>query len=272
MILVFGKTGQVARELHKLGTVMALGREEADLSDPQACADAIRHHSPDAVINAAAYTAVDQSEDEDEEVIATVINGDTPTAMAKVCAELGIPFVHISTDYVFEGTGQDPWQPQDQTAPQNAYGRSKLAGETGVADSGGTYAILRTSWVVSAHGANFIKTMLRLSETRHALNIVGDQIGGPTPARDIALACLQIAEQLIQDSSKSGTYHFSGAPDVSWADFAMRFLTKQENLWPSHPFLQQTTLRPHNVRLTHAWIAQQQIGPLALSALIGSLG
>ena len=218
MILVFGKTGQVARELQQRGTVMALGREEANLNDPQTCADAIRHHSPDAVINAAAYTAVDQAED--EEVIATVINGDAPTAMAKACAELGIPFVHISTDYVFEGTGQAPWQPQDQTAPQNAYGRSKLAGETGIADCGGTYVILRTSWVVSAHGANFIKTMLRLSETRGALNIVGDQIGGPTPARDIALTCLQIAEQLIQEPSKSGIYHFSGTPDVSWADFA----------------------------------------------------
>ena len=218
MILVFGKTGQVARELQQLGALMALGREEANLSDPQACADAIRHHLPDAVINAAAYTAVDQAED--EEVIATVINGDAPTAMAKVCAELGIPFVHISTDYVFEGTGQDPWQPQDHTAPQNAYGRSKLAGETGIADSGGTYAILRTSWVVSAHGTNFIKTMLRLSETHDVLNIVCDQIGGPTPARDIAVACLQIAEQLVQEPSKSGIYHFSGTPDVSWADFA----------------------------------------------------
>ena len=218
MILVFGKTGQVARELQQLRTVMALGREEANLSDPKACADAIRHYEPDAVINAAAYTAVDQAED--QEATATVINGDAPTAMAKACAELGIPFVHISTDYVFEGTGQSPWQPHDQTAPQNAYGRSKLAGETGIADSGGTYAILRTSWVVSARGANFIKTMLRLSETRGALNIVGDQIGGPTPARDIALACLQIADQLTQNPSKSGTYHFSGAPDVSWADFA----------------------------------------------------
>ena len=224
MILVFGKTGQVARELQQLGRVKALGREDANLSDPQACAGAIRHHSPDVVINAAAYTAVDQAEN--EEAVATVINGDAPTAMAKVCAELGIPFLHISTDYVFEGTGQAPWQPQDQTAPQNAYGRSKLAGETGIADSSGTYAILRTSWVVSSHGANFIKTMLRLSETRDALNIVGDQIGGPTPAHDIALACLKIAEQLIQDTSKSGTYHFSGAPDVSWADFANEIFDK----------------------------------------------
>ena len=218
MILVFGKTGQVSKELQQLGTVIALSREEANLTDPQACADAIRHHEPIAVINAAAYTAVDQAED--EEVAATVINGDAPRAMAEACAELDIPFVHISTDYVFEGTGQDPWQPQDQTTPQNAYGRSKLAGETGVTEIGGVYAIMRTSWIVSVHGKNFIKTMLRLSETRHTLSVVANQIGGPTPARDIAVACLQIAEQLIQDPSKSGTYHFSGAPDVSWADFA----------------------------------------------------
>ena len=218
MILVFGKTGQISRELQQLGTVTALSREEANLADPKACADAIRHHAPHAVINAAAYTAVDQAEE--EEAVATVINGHTPRLMAKACAELCIPFVQISTDYVFEGRGQAPWRPKDQTVPQNAYGRSKLAGETGIANSGGTYAILRTSWVVSAHGANFIKTMLRLSETRDALNVVGDQIGGPTPARDIAMACLRIVGQLTQDPSKSGIYHFSGAPDVSWADFA----------------------------------------------------
>jgi dTDP-4-dehydrorhamnose reductase len=133
---------------------------------------------------------------------------------------LDIPLIHISTDYVFEGTGDAPWQPDDPTAPQNAYGRSKLAGEIGIRKSGAVHAILRTSWVVSAHGENFVKTMLRLSDTRDALNIVADQIGGPTPARDIAAACLQIAEQLIADPSKSGTCHFSGAPDVSWADFA----------------------------------------------------
>jgi dTDP-4-dehydrorhamnose reductase len=251
MILVFGKTGQVAQELQELGTVMALGREEANLSDPQACADAIRRRAPDAVINAAAYTAVDQAED--EEVVANVINGDAPTAMAKACAKLGIPFLHISTDYVFEGTGQAPWQPQDQTAPQNAYGRSKLAGEMGIADSSGTYAILRTSWIVSAHGANFIKTMLRLSETRDVLNIVGDQIGGPTPARDIAMACLQIAEQLTQDPSKSGTYHFSGAPDVSWADFAREIFDQAGKSVTVTPIpttdYPTRTLRPLNSRM-----------------------
>ena len=218
MILVFGNTGQVATELQQLGDVVALGRDQADLSNPAACADAIRTHSPRAVINAAAYTAVDKTEE--EEALATLINGDAPTAMAQACAELDIPLIHISTDYVFGGTGDAPWQHDDPTAPQNAYGRSKLAGEIGIRNSGAVHAILRTSWVVSAHGANFVKTMLRLSDTRDALNIVADQIGGPTPARDIAAACLQMAEQLIADPSKSGTYHYSGAPDVSWADFA----------------------------------------------------
>lgn len=218
MILVFGKTGQVGRELQRLGDVVALGRDQADLADPAACADAIRAHAPRAVINAAAYTAVDRAEE--EEALATIINGDAPTAMGQTCVELGIPLIHISTDYVFAGMGDTPWQPDDPIAPQNAYGRSKLAGEIGIRNSGAVHAILRTSWVVSAHGANFVKTMLRLSDMRDALTVVADQIGGPTPARDIAAACLPIAEQLITDPSKSGTYQYSGAPDVSWADFA----------------------------------------------------
>ena len=218
MILVFGKTGQVAIELQRLGNVVALGRRDADFSVPAACATAIRHRAPKAVINAAAYTAVDRAEE--EEALATIINGEAPRAMAEACADLGIPLVHISTDYVFDGIGDAPWRPGDATAPQNAYGRSKLAGEIGIRNSGAVHAILRTSWVVSTHGTNFVKTMLRLSETRDAFNVVADQIGGPTPARDIAAACLKIAKQLIQDPTKSGTYHYSGAPDVSWVDFA----------------------------------------------------
>lgn len=228
MILVFGKTGQVATELQRVSGVMALGREEVDLSDPAACAAAVREHAPKAVINAAAYTTVDKAED--EEHLATVINGDAPTAMAKACAELGIPLVHISTDYVFNGRGNTPYRPEDATEPQNAYGRSKLAGETGIRESGAVHAILRTSWVVSAHGANFVKTMLRLSDMQDALNVVADQIGGPTPARDIAKACLQIAYQLIQDTTKSGTYHFSGSPDVSWAEFATEIFAQADQL------------------------------------------
>ena len=218
MILVFGKTGQVGVELQRFGGVVALGREDVDLSDPAACAAAIQHHAPKAVINAAAYTAVDKAEE--EELIATAINGDAPTVMAQACAALGIPLIHISTDYVFAGTGETPWSPDDPTAPLNAYGRSKLSGENGIRESGASHAILRTSWVVSSHGSNFVKTMRRLTNTRNALTVVSDQIGGPTPARDIAAACLLIAKQVIQKPSKSGTYHFCGSPDVSWAEFA----------------------------------------------------
>ena len=218
MILVFGKTGQVATELQRSGDVLALGRDQADLSDPVACAQRIRALAPHAVINAAAYTAVDKAEEDEE--LATTINGDTPTAIAQACAEMQIPLVHISTDYVFEGSGETAWKPDDVTAAQNAYGRSKLAGEAGIRNSGATYAILRTSWIVSAHGVNFVKTMLRLSETRNVLRVVADQIGGPTPARDIADACLKVARKLQEDPSKSGIYHYTGAPNISWADFA----------------------------------------------------
>ena len=218
MILVFGHTGQVATELRAMAEVTALGRDAADLSDPVACAAAIRAHSPTVVINAAAYTAVDRAEQ--EEALATTINGAAPGAMAEACAALGTPFVHISTDYVFAGDGDAPWHPEDPVAPLGAYGRSKLVGEEAVRSTGGCHAILRTSWVVSAHGSNFVKTMLRLGAERDRLTIVADQIGGPTPARAIAAACLSIADQLIADPSKRGIYHFSGATDTSWADFA----------------------------------------------------
>ena len=219
MILVFGRTGQVTRELQVLAPEATyLGREQADLGDPAACAEAIRTHTPTAVINAAAYTAVDRAEE--EEALATVINGHSPGAMAETCAALGIPFVQISTDYVFPGDGSTAWQPDDATTPLNAYGRSKLAGEKAVRAAGGTHAILRTSWVVSAHGGNFVKSMLRLGAERDRLTIVADQVGGPTCARDIARACLTMADQLARDPGKTGTYHLSGGPDVSWAGFA----------------------------------------------------
>ena len=251
MILVFGKTGQVGIELRCRGDIVGLGRGQADLSNPSACADTIRAHAPHVVINAAAYTAVDRAEEDEE--LATIVNGDAPTAMAQACAELSIPFVHISTDYVFDGMGYSPWQVTDATAPQNAYGRSKLTGEEGIRNSGATYAILRTSWVVSAHGTNFVKTMLRLSETGNALSVVADQIGGPTPARDIAAACLQIAEQLQQDPSKSGTYHFSGAPNVSWAHFASEIFNQaarriQITTIPTRNYL-TLAVRPLNSRM-----------------------
>ena len=217
-LLVFGRTGQVSRELQQLAPVLALGRDAADLAQPGACAAAIQAHRPRAAINAAAYTAVDRAEQ--DEPLATAINGAAPTEMALACAALNIPLVHISTDYVFAGTGHHPWAPGDMTLPANAYGRSKWAGEEGIRASGCTHAILRTSWVFSAHGTNFVKTMLRLSDTRDQISVVDDQIGGPTPARAIASACLAIAGQLQGAPEKTGTYHFSGAPDASWCAFA----------------------------------------------------
>lgn len=227
-LLVFGTSGQLACELRRAAPeTIYLGRAEADLTDPAACAAAIRARRPDAVINAAAWTAVDKAET--EEAAATVINGAAPGAMARACADLGIPLVHVSTDYVFDGSGERPWQPGDPVAPLGAYGRSKLAGEGAVRAAGGVHAILRTSWVFSAHGANFLKTMLRLGRERAHLTVVADQIGGPTPARDLAAACLTIAAALRADPGKAGTYHFAGAPDVSWADFA-RAIMEQAGL------------------------------------------
>lgn len=222
-LLVFGQSGQVAIELRRLAPqARFLSRAEADLSDPGACAAAIRAHAPTAVINAAAWTAVDQAET--EEAAATVVNGDAPAAMARACAAHGIPLVQISTDYVFDGAGEAPFAPGQRTSPLGAYGRSKLKGEEGVRAAGGAHAILRTSWVFSAHGNNFLKTMLRLGRERAALSVVADQIGGPTPAAAIAAACLTIARTLSDDPSKSGTYHFAGMPDVSWADFAREIM------------------------------------------------
>ncbi|SFD68837.1 dTDP-4-dehydrorhamnose reductase [Roseivivax sediminis] len=230
-ILVFGRTGQVATELARKGgdRVRCLGRDEADLTDPAACAAAIEGGDWDAVVNAAAWTAVDAAEEQEPEAL--VINGEAPAAMARAAAAKSIPFVHISTDYVFDGNGAEPFGTDAPTAPLGAYGRTKLAGEEAVRASGATYAILRTSWVVSAHGKNFVKTMLRLGAERDRLTIVADQIGGPTAAADIADACLSIAGQLADDAGKTGTYHFSGGPDVSWADFA-REIFAQAGLAP----------------------------------------
>ncbi|OWY07624.1 dTDP-4-dehydrorhamnose reductase [Thioclava sp. F42-5] len=225
MILVFGQTGQVAQELQRLVPDAAfLGRNRVDLNDPGATAKAIREAKPEAVINAAAYTAVDKAEE--EEALAQVVNVDAPAAMAEACRDLGIPFVHISTDYVFNGSGDAPFKPTDPTGPLGAYGRTKLAGEEAIRAADGTFAILRTSWVFSSHGGNFVKTMLRLSESRDYLTIVADQIGGPTPAKAIAEACLTMAQELQRAPEKSGVYHFSGSPDVSWAGFAREIFAR----------------------------------------------
>ena len=218
-ILVFGRTGQVARELaRRAPEAVYLGRDAVDLSDPAACADAVRATRAKAIINAAAWTAVDQAEAERD--AAQVVNADAPGAMARAAAESGTPFLHVSTDYVFDGQGNAPFRPEDPTAPLGAYGSTKLAGEEAVRSANGPHLILRTSWVFSAHGTNFVKTMLRLSESRDSLRIVNDQIGGPTSAGRIAEALLVSAERLSAEHRLTGTHHFAGAPDTSWADFA----------------------------------------------------
>lgn len=251
-ILIFGKTGQVAMELaRRVPEATFLGRDAADLSDPAACAAAILEAKPSAVINAAAYTAVDRAEE--EEALATTINGTAPGAMAAACTELGIPFVQISTDYVFDGAGTEPIMPDHPTAPLGAYGRSKLVGEVAVAAAGGAYVVLRTSWVFSAHGGNFVKTMLRLSEAVDKLTVVADQIGGPTAAGPIADACLMAVRALKADASVSGIYHFSGAPEVSWADFAREIFAQADRVIevidiPSTEYLTPAK-RPKNSRM-----------------------
>lgn len=224
VILVFGKTGQIATELSTFESLKTLGREKANLYKPLECREAILFNKPKAVINVAAYTAVDNAES--DEYLARQINGEAVAMMAATCAELNIPLVHISTDYVFDGSGSTPWLTSDIPNPINAYGRSKLQGERAIEASGCIYVILRTSWVVSAHGNNFVKTMLRLSERKHSLNVVDDQIGGPTFAGDIAHTCILIAEQLIKEPSKKGIYHYTGQPDVSWFQFAKQIFEK----------------------------------------------
>jgi dTDP-4-dehydrorhamnose reductase len=220
-LLVFGETGQLARELARRCPpgmeARFLGRAEADLSEPSACAAAIMNREVEVVINAAAWTAVDLAEA--EEAAATVANGTAPGAMAGACAAKNIPFLHLSTDYVFDGAGDAPFAPGHAPVPLNAYGRSKLAGEVAIQASGARHVILRTSWVFSSFGNNFLTTMLRLGRERESLRVVSDQVGAPTPAAALADA-LYTAARAMARGHPGGTHHFSGAPDVSWADFA----------------------------------------------------
>lgn len=221
--LVFGTTGQVAIEVQRQALangvrITALGRDRADLTNPVACAAAIAATDADVIVNAAAYTAVDQAEG--DRTTAQLVNGDAPGAMARAAAARGLPFVHISTDYVFDGSGSRPWAEGDRVAPLGVYGATKLSGELQVMAAGGPHVILRTAWVFSAHGKNFVRTMLRLGADRENLSVVADQHGGPTPAADIARAVLTIARHFQQGQGTDGIFHFAGAPTATWADFA----------------------------------------------------
>lgn len=221
-VLLFGKTGQVAREVIRRDgagvEIIALGRAEVDLSDPAAAAAAVLDAKADVVLNAAAWTDVDGAEAEEAE--AARINADAPAAIARAAAERDLPFLHVSTDYVFDGAGTAPWRETDRPAPRSAYGRTKLRGEQAVAAAAGPHVVLRTAWVFSAHGKNFVKTMLRVGAERTRLTVVDDQVGGPTPAAAIAEAGLEILGAHHAGRGVSGVFHFAGAPAVSWRGFA----------------------------------------------------
>lgn len=223
-ILLFGKTGQVAKELCNRPNVTAIGRDKADFTEPQKIIEIVKSTDADIIINAVAYTSVDLAEEEFE--LANIINGTTVKELAKVSASRNIPFLHISTDYVFKGDGNLNWKTSDQTNPQNSYGKSKLIGESGILEAGGPHVILRTSWVFSSHGNNFVKTMLRLASNNNELSIIKDQIGGPTCAKDIADALWKIASDFYAGNGITGIYHFSGKPNSSWANFASEIFSQ----------------------------------------------
>lgn len=220
-MLVFGRTGQVATALREdvcQGiSCRFFGRDEGDLTRPEEVAECVAGGDYDAVVNLAAYTAVDKAES--ETATAWLVNCASVGAMAHACHARGIPLIHLSTDYVFGGTGTAAHRPDAPVNPCNVYGSTKAAGEARIRQSGVRHVILRTSWVFSATSPNFLTTMLRLGTDRAALDVVADQIGGPTPADALAAAVATIARSL-GDGHPGGTYHLSGKPDVSWAGFA----------------------------------------------------
>jgi len=224
-LAVTGKQGQVVTSLLERGAaasveVIALGRPELDLADPASVKAAIAAAAPDVVVSAAAYTAVDKAESEPE--LAFEVNEVGAGAVAEAAAVLQVPIIHLSTDYVFAGDKADPYLESDPTGPVSVYGASKLAGEKKVAAATGNHAILRTAWVYSPFGANFLKTMLRLGASRDMLRVVADQRGTPTSALDIADAVITVARRLKTDPDPAlrGVFHLTGGGEGTWADFA----------------------------------------------------
>lgn len=223
-ILVTGRGGQVARSLaERAGAAHELvfaDRPGFDLADPASIERTVEQVRPDLVFSAAAYTAVDKAESEPE--LAMAVNGDGPGVLARAAAGIGAPIVHLSTDYVFDGSGARPYREDDPVAPLGVYGETKLAGERAIAASGARYAILRTAWVYSPFGNNFVKTMLRLAADRDELRVVEDQRGCPTSALDIADAMLRVADAWASDPGRGAdmVYHLAGSGETNWADFA----------------------------------------------------
>ena len=219
-ILVTGIRGQLGAEvgeiLSPLGEIIGVGREKLDLSKPEHIREAITQIKPHIIINCGAYTGVDKAESESD--LAYQINGVAPTVLAQEAEKLGATLVHISTDYVFDGTKNTPYLETDPTHPRGVYGKSKVAGEEGIGQTGAKYYILRTAWVYGTQGkGNFVKTMLQLGREKEELGVVMDQVGTPTWTQDIAKA---IASLLQQDTPR-GTYHFTNSGVTSWYDFAV---------------------------------------------------
>ena len=228
-VLITGAQGQVGHELKQSAPaswqVSGFGSKELDISDTQQVLNTIQQLQPQLIINAAAYTAVDQAESDQKRAYA--VNQHGAHNLAQTAQSIDCPLLHISTDYVFDGQHNQPYTEHDTPAPNSVYGDSKWQGEQAITAICRKHIILRTSWVFGLHGNNFVKTMLRLGRERDALSIVSDQVGGPTSARSIAQALWQIAQQ-YQSSGDGpwGTYHFSGAPTCSWYDFAEEIFTQ----------------------------------------------
>ena len=226
-ILLLGKNGQVGWELQRslalLGDVVALdfdspGPLKADFSLPESLAATVQAVAPQIIVNAAAHTAVDRCESEPER--ARALNAEAPAVLARAAREHGATLVHYSTDYVFDGSGSSPWREGDATGPLSVYGATKLAGEEAIRKSGCAHLVLRTSWVHSARGGNFARTMLKLGSEREALSIVHDQVGAPTSAELLADSTATMLRRLQLEPALAGTYHVAAAGECSWYDYA----------------------------------------------------
>lgn len=222
-ILISGRNGQVAQALQQaldgLGQLHVLGRDQLDLTHPERIAEQVRAIGPDLIINAAAHTAVDRAESEPE--LAFAINATAPGVFAEEARRLGIPLIHYSTDYVFDGSKSAPYTEDDATNPLGVYGQSKLAGEQAIAAVGGQHLILRTSWVYSTHGRNFLLTMQRLLQEKPELRVVADQIGAPTWAATIADSTRQLIQHWQAGKAGGwGIYHLTAQGETSWFGFA----------------------------------------------------
>jgi dTDP-4-dehydrorhamnose reductase len=266
-ILLLGGSGQVGREMGGLtlggdGEIAAPRRMALDLRDAEALARAIAAEPWGAVINAAAYTDVERAES--DEALAFAVNAEAPRQLAIETAQRGIPLIHLSTDYVFDGRKGTPYVEEDPVGPLNAYGRSKLAGEEGVRAANPRHVILRTAWVYSPFGRNFVRTILRVARERDRLTIVADQRGCPTAARDVAQTCLDIAQRCALDRERAhyGIYHLAGAGEATWFEFATAIidaagerLTKRPEIVPIRTCDYPTAaIRPADTRLDCARI------------------